>query len=191
MGMKRETYERKFRELFDYIVKLVDNEVDKWRACKIEVRKNEVSPTKFVYFVEWQGRPLNAFTLEFQKDSSGYLHILLYYDRQKEEIYRLHRKIDERVSPLLSLLSYFIEETITAEAKRIALQHGLFAGIKGSKLVVHIGDYEFCLLYWQGSNSWEVECYDLHLWEKYECGDSHPLEYLYELLRALVLRLLL
>jgi hypothetical protein len=174
--------------LFADIAELVDNEVDRWRDCKIEVRKNQVSPTKFVYVVEWQGRPLNAFVLEFRKDNSGYPHIFLYYDHQKEEIYRIHRKIGEKEASLISLLCYFIEETITAEAKRVALQQGFFAGIKGGDLIVHIGDYEFRLEYLQNDNSWRVRCDDLRIWEKYKCGDCHPLEFLPDLLRALVLR---
>jgi hypothetical protein len=191
MGMKRETYERKFKELFADITELVDKEVDRWRDYKIEVRKNQVSPTKFVYVVEWRGRPLNAFVLEFRKDNSGYPYILLYYDHRTEEIYRIHRKIGEKEASLIMMLRYFIEETIHLEAKRVSLQEGFFAGIKGGDLIVHIGDYEFRLEYWQNDNIWRVRCDELRIDEKYKCGDCHPLEFLSGLLRALVLRHLL
>ncbi len=192
MGMKRETYERKFKELFAYTTKLVDNEVDKWRDYKIEVRKNEVSPTKFVYVVEWQGQPLNAFALELRKDNGGYPYILLSYDYLTEGIYRLHRNKDEKVSSLILLLHHIIEDTIIAEAERIALKQGFFARIKSGNLFVHIGDYEFQLRYLRSDNSWRVWCNDLHIWEEiYECGNHHPLEFLPNLLKALVLKLLL
>jgi hypothetical protein len=191
MGMNRETYERKSKELFAYITELVEGEVNKWRNCKIEVRKNQVAPDKFIYLVEWRGRPLNAFVLESRKDEGGYPYILLYYDHRIEEIYRIHRKIGKKLASLLFSLRYFIEGTITAEAKRIALQQGLFAGIKGGDLFVHIGDYEFQLAYLQSDNSWLVRCDDLHIGDVYKCGDCHPLEFLSNLLRALVLRHLL
>jgi hypothetical protein len=195
MGIKRETYERRFRELFAEVVSLVDREVEEWRKRKIEVRKNQVSQEKFIYIVEFQGRPLNAFALEFYKDSSGYPHIFLCYDSHKEEIYRLHRKPEVKNAQFLnfrSLLATFIEDTILAEAKRIALQEGFFAALKRGDLFVPIGGYEFRLRYLEHINSWKVKCDDLTIsWALYECGDYHPLEFLPHLLKALPLRHLL
>ncbi len=192
MGMRRKTYERRFRQLFAEIVNLVDEEIRKWQERLIEVRKDQVSPEKFVYTVEWRGQPLNAFILEFrEKDKSGYPSILLYYDNRAEEIYQLPQKTGERMATLILLLRYFIKETITAEAKRVALQLGLFAGVKGDDLIVHIGNYEFRLKYLLDDHSWLVECDDLYIWDERKCGDSHPLEYLSDLLRAFVLRLFL
>ena len=195
MGIKRETYERKFKELFAEILKLVDDEVDRWRGHKIEVRKEEVSPEKLIYIVERRGQPLNAFTLELRKDSSGYPYIILYYDYRSEVIFQLHRKLGKKEAVFLnlrSLLLSFIEDTIHQEAKRVALHEGFFAGIKGGDLFVHIGDYEFRLRYVEHSNSWKVRCDDPPTsWALYECGEYHPLEFLPHLLRALTLRHLL
>jgi hypothetical protein len=192
MGMSRTTYERKFKELFTEIVKWVDDEVGRWRGYKIEVRRREVSPEKLIYIVEWQGQPLNAFTLELRKDASGYPYIALYYDHRSETIYQLHRKPGKKEVILLnlrSLLLSFIEDTIHPEAKKIALQQGFFAALKGGDLSVHIGDHEFRLRYLVDNNSWRVKCDDPLIWGKYECGDFNPLEFLPYLLKALVLRL--
>jgi hypothetical protein len=193
MGMSRATYERKFKELFAEIVKLVDDEVDRWRGCKIEVHKREVSPEKLIYIVEWQGRPLNAFALEFRRSASGYPYIILYYDYHSEVISQLHRKLGKKEAVFLDLyrlLLSFIEDTIHQEAKRVALQQGFFAGVKGGDLFVHIGDYEVRLRYLKDNNGWWVKGNDLQLTSTfYECGDYHPLEFLPYLLRALVLRL--
>jgi hypothetical protein len=195
MGIKRETYERRFRELFAEVVSLVDQEVEEWRKRKIEVRKNQVSREKSIYIVEFQGRPLNAFALEFHKDNIGYPHIFLYYDYHREEIYQLHRKPNIKNAEFLNLqnlLVTFIEDTILAEAKRIALQEGLFAAVKGGDLFVPIGGYEFRLRYLGNNNSWRVRCDDLKIsWTLYECGDCHPLEFFPHLLKALTLRHLL
>jgi hypothetical protein len=193
MGMSRATYERKFKELFAEIVKLVDDEVDRWRGYKIEVRRREVSPEKLIYIVEWQGRPLNAFTLELRRDASGYPYIALYYDYRSEVIFQLHRKLGKKEAVFLnlySLLLSFIEDTIHQEAKRVALQQGFFAGVKSGDLFVHIGDCELRLRYLKDNNGWRVKCDDLQLtWTFYECGDYHPLEFLPYLLKALVLKL--
>jgi len=193
MGIKRETYERKFKELFAEIVKLVDDEVDRWRGHKIEVRKEEVSPEKLIYIVERRGQPLNAFTLELRKDSSGYPYIILYYDYRSEVIFQLHRKLGKKEAVFLnlrSLLLSFIEDTIHQEAKRVALHEGFFAGIKGGDLFVHISDYELRLRYLKDNHGWLVECDDPKLpWTLYECGDYNSLEFLPYLLKALVLRL--
>jgi len=193
MGIKRETYERKFKELFAEIVKLVDDEVDRWRGHKIEVRKEEVSPEKLIYIVEWRGQPLNAFTLEFRRNASGYPSIIIYYDCHSEEVFQLPRKLDKKEAIFLnlySLLLYFIEDTIHREAKKVALQQGFFAGIKGGDLFVHISDYELRLRYLKDNHGWLVECDDPKLpWTLYECGDYNSLEFLPYLLKALVLRL--
>jgi hypothetical protein len=193
MGIKRETYERRFRELFAEVVSLVDQEVEGWRKHKIEVRKNQVSREKSIYIVEFQGRPLNAFTLEFRKDASGYPYIALYYDYRSETIFQLHRKLGKKEAVFLNLYSWllsFIEDTIHQEAKRVALQEGFFAGVKSGDLFVHIGDHELRLRYLKDNNGWRVKCDDLQLtWTLYECGDYHPLEFLPYLLKALVLRL--
>jgi hypothetical protein len=196
MGMKRETYERKFRELFACITELVDNEVDRWRDCKIEVQKNQVAPDKFIYVVEWQGRVLNAFALEFCKSTAGYPYITLHYDYHSVTISQLPRKPSNREMELNScrdLLISFIRNTIVSEAKKVTLQQGFFAAIKGSSLFVTVGGHIFQLDYLVGLNSWEVRCKTdpKVLWTKYYCDNQHPLEFLASLLKSVALTVLL
>jgi len=196
MGMSRQTYTRRFREMFAEVVNLVEEEVDKWRKRRIEVRKDQISPDKLFYVVEYQGRPLNAFALELRKDASGYPYIALYADYRSEVINQLHRipyKKETEFGAFRSLLFSFIEDTILAEAKRIALQEGFFAAIKGGDLFVPIGNYEFRLKYYKNDNVWRVRCDELKdcSWVRYECGDQHPLEFFPYLLRALALKYLL
>jgi hypothetical protein len=196
MGMSRATYERRFRELFAEAINLVDGEVNEWRKRKIEVRKNQVGADKLIYVVEWKGQALNAFALELRKDASGYPYIVLHTDYRFEVIYQLHRipyKKEMALDAFRSLLFSFIEDTILAEAKRIALQEGFFAAMKGGDLFVPIGNYEFRLRYYRSDNVWRVRCDELKdcSWVRYECGDQHPLEFFPHLLRALALRYLL
>jgi hypothetical protein len=193
MGMKRETYERKFRELFACITELVDEEVGRWRDCKIEVQKNQIAPDEFIYVVEWQGRALNAFALEF---CSGYPYIILHYDHHSVVISQLPRKPSNKEMELNSCRDFlisFIRNTIISEAKKVALQQGFFATIKGSSLFVTIGGHIFRLDYWVGLNGWEVRCETdpKVLWTTYYCGNQHPLEFLASLLKSLALEVLL
>jgi hypothetical protein len=196
MGMKRETYMRKFRELFAEVVDLVEEEVNEWRKRRIEVRKNQISSDKFIYVVEWKGQALNAFTLELRRDASGYPYIVLHTDYRFEVISQLHRipqRKETEFNIFRSMLVSFIEDTTLAEAKRIALQEGFFAAIKGGDLFVPIGNYEFRLRYCKYDNVWRVRCDELKdcSWVLYECGDLHPLEFFPHLLRVLALRHLL
>lgn len=195
MGMSRQTYERRFRELFAEVVNLVDEEVNEWRKRKIEVRKNQVSADKFIYVVEWQGRALNAFALKLCRDAGNYPFIVLHADYRFEvinQLYRIPSKKETEFDNLRNMLVSFIEGTILAEAKRIALQEGLFAAIKDGDLFVPIGNYEFRLRYYKSDNIWRVRCDELKdSLMRYECGDQHPLEFFPHLLRALALRHLL
>ena len=196
MGMSRETYTRKFREIFAEVVNLVEKEVNEWRKRRIEVRKDQISPDKLIYVVEWKGRALNAFALELRKDASGYPYIVLHADNRFEVINQLHRipyKKEMEFGAFRSLLFSFIEDTILAEAKRIALQERFFAAIKGGDLFVPIGNHEFRLKYYRSDNVWRVRCDKLKdcSWVRYECGDQHPLEFFSHLLKALALRHLL
>ena len=193
MGMKRETYERKFRDLFAEVIDLVDGEVQQWREHQIEVRKNQVTPDEFIYVVEWQGRALNAFALDFHKSAGGYPYIILHCDHHSVVISQLPRKPSMKLNSCRDFLISFIRNTIISEAKKVALQQGFFATIKGSNLFVIVGGYIFRLDYWVGLNGWEVRCETAPkvLWTTYYCGNRHPLEFLAFLLKSLALKVLL
>jgi hypothetical protein len=196
VGMKRETYERKFRGLFAEVIDVVDGEVQQWREHQIEVRKNQVTPDEFIYVVEWQGRALNAFALGFHKSAGGYPYIILHYDHHSVVISKLPRKLSNKEMELNScrdLLISFIRNTIVSEAKKVALQQGFFATIKGSSLFVTVGGHIFRLDYRVGLNCWEVryETAPKVLWTTSYCGNQHPLEFLAFLLKSLTLKVLL
>ena len=193
MGMSRETYERKFREFFAEVLSLVDEEVQQWKEHQIEVRKKQINPDEFIYVVEWQGRALNAFALEFH---TPHPYIALYYDANSHAIAQLPTKPSKKemeLNTFRDLLIFFMRSTIIAEAKKVALQEGFFSRIVGNNLRVFIGSYEFTLEYWVKSNIWEVRCTSdpKVLWEKYPCGNQHPVEFLASLLKSLALKVLL
>ena len=191
MGMKRQTYERRFRELFNEVIGFVDNEVQEWRNRRLEVRKNQISPERIIYVLEWREQPLNAFTLELLY-CNGYPYITLHYDQRSHTIERLPRKPERKSTEfghLGFLLTYFLEDSLIAEAKRIALKEGLFAKIKDGFLFIPIGDAEFQMYYFKGAHSWVV--WHLRGSHRYECGEYHPLEFFLHLLKALVLQHLL
>jgi hypothetical protein len=195
MGIKRETYERQFRERFAEVIAEVDKEVQKWRERLIEVRKIQDSPEKFVYVIEWQGQPLDAFALEFRKDASGYPYIVFQADNREHTIYQLRRnpyKKEAEILDIICSLRFLVGDIIIAEAKKIALREGLFATLKNGALVIPIGDYEFRLIYSKNDNAWEVKCDKREIsWAQYECNGCHPLDFFPHLLRALALRHLL
>jgi hypothetical protein len=193
--MKRETYERKFRDLFAEVIDLVDGEVQQWRERQIEVRKNQVAPDEFIYVVEWQGRALNAFALEF-RSAGGCPFITLHYDHHSVVIFQLPRRLSKKETELnrcRDLLISFIRDTIISEAKKVALQQGFFATIKGGSLFVTVGSHIFRLDYLVGLNGWEVRCETAPkvLWTTYYCSNQHPLEFLAFLLKSLALKVLL
>jgi hypothetical protein len=191
MGMKRQTYERRFRELFNEVVGFVDSEIQEWRNRRIEVRKNQISSERIVYILEWRGQPLNAFALELLH-CTGYPYITLYYDQRSHTIERLPRKPERKYAEfdhLAFLLTYFLESSLIAEAKRIALKEGFFAKIKNGYLFVPIGGAEFQVYYTKSAHCWVVG--NLRGSQSYECGEYHPLEFFSHLLKALVFQHLL
>jgi hypothetical protein len=189
MGMSRQTYERRFRELYDEVVRFVNSEIQEWRGWQIEVRINQISPERIVYVVEWQGQPLNAFALELLY-CNGYPYIALHYDQHSHTIWRLPlkpRRKKAEFDQLGLLLTNFLEDALMTEAKRIALKEGLFAKVKNRCLFVPIGDTDFRIYYSRKDHSWWVagQPPDPH---RYECEDYHPLEFFSHLLKALVLQ---
>jgi hypothetical protein len=191
MGMKRQTYERRFRELYDEVVQFVDREIQEWRNRRLEVRKNQISPERIIYVLEWREQPLNALALELLH-CSGYPYIALHYDQYLNTIERLPRTPERKYaefSQLVLLLDGFLRDTLIAEARKIALKEGLFAKIKDGYLIVPIGDTEFLIYYSRSVYSWTV--IEPQGFRDYECGEYHPLEFFPYLLKALVLQHLL
>jgi hypothetical protein len=188
MGMKRQTYERRFRELYDEVVQFVDREIQEWRNRRLEVRKNQISPERIIYILEWQGQPINAFTLELLH-CNGYPYITLHYDQRSHTIGRLPRKPERKSTEfdhLGFLLTYFLENSLIVEAKRIALKEGLFAKIKDGFLFIPIGDGEFQIYYFKSNHRWVV--WHLRGSHNCECGEYHPLEVFPHFLKALALQ---
>jgi hypothetical protein len=191
MGMKRQTYERRFRELYDEVVQFVDNEIQEWRNRRLEVRKNQISPERIIYILEWREQPLNALALELLH-CSGYPHIAFHYDQYLHAIERLPRTPERKYaefSQLVLLLDGFLRDTLIAEARKIALKDGFFAKIKDGYLIVPIGDTEFRIYYSRSVYGWTV--IEPQGFRDYKCGEYHPLEFFPHLLKALVLQHLL
>jgi hypothetical protein len=191
MGIKRETYVRRFKQLFNEVVNFVDQVV---ADRKVEISKTQISPDRFIYTLNWQGRPINAFMLELLY-CNGYPYINIHYDGCSHTIVQLHRKAEKKESEMAQIeymIDDFIEETILSEAKKVALEKGLFAEIKNRVLVIPFGDRNLLLRYSVEYKGWEVECENLwSSWVLHKCGDLHPLEFLSHLLRALALQYLL
>jgi hypothetical protein len=193
MGMKRATYEHRFRKLFGQVIRLVEDEAQGWRSRGIEVHKFSASPDKVVWAIEWEGQPLNAVAVEFCHDSSGYPYIVLYADHDKEGIYYLHRKqgkIELIFRKMRDALIRFVEDTITGEAKRIALKEGFFVVKAGTfALNVYINGCRVQVRYLLRKNAWQVwrpEVSDLN-GKEFECGEQNPLRLFPAILKALVL----
>jgi hypothetical protein len=191
MGMKRETYVRRFKQLFNEVVNLVDQVV---ADRKVEISKTQISPDRFIYTLKWRGRPINAFMLELLY-CNGYPYITIHYDGCSHTIVQLHRKAENKESEMAQIeymVDNFIEDTILSEAKKVALAEGLFAAIRSGGLVIPLGDHELQLRYSAEYKGWDVWCKDQRSsWVLHKCGDHHPLDFLPHLLRALALQYLL
>jgi hypothetical protein len=126
---------------------------------------------------------------------NGYPYITIHYDGCSHTIVQLHRKAEKKESEMAQIeymIDDFIEETILSEAKKVALEEGLFAAIRSGGLVIPLGDHELQLRYSAEYKGWDVWCKDQRSsWVLHKCGDHHPLDFLPHLLRALALQYLL
>jgi hypothetical protein len=193
MGMKRTTYEQRFRRLYEQVIQLVENEMKEWCNRGIEVSRLITSPHKIVWTINWDGQPINALSAAFRHDAGGYPYIVLYSDRDSEGIYALHRKqekLEEIFQRMRSTLDRFAQTTIMAEAKRIALKEGFLATMADNySLTVYINDCSVMLKYFLHGNAWKVWASDLKdiSGKVFECGEQNPLRFFHALLKALAL----
>jgi hypothetical protein len=193
MGIKRTTYEQRFRRLYEQVIQLVEDEIQEWRSRGIKVSRLITSPHKIVWAINWDGQPINAFTVALCHDAGGYPYIVLYSDRDSEGIYAPHRKqekLEGIFQRMRSALARFAQTTIMAEAKRIALKEGFLATMADNhSLTVYINDCSVMLKYFLYGNAWKVWASDFKdiSGEVFECGEQNPLRFFHALLKALAL----
>jgi len=193
MGIKRTTYEQRFRRLYEQAIQLVEDEIQEWRSRGIEVSRLITSPDKIVWTINWDGQPITAFTVAFRHDAGGYPYIVLYGDREIGGIYALHRKqekLEEIFQLMRSALADLARTTIMAEAKRIALKEGFLATmVDNYSLTVYINDCGVTLKYFLYGNAWKVQASDFKgiSGKVFECSEQNPLRFFHALLKALAL----
>ncbi len=195
MGIKRTTYEQRFKQLYGQVIQFVEDEIQGWRSRGIEVSRLITSPHKIVWTINWDGQPINAFTVKFCHDVGGYPYIVLHSDHGSEGIYALHRKqekLEEIFHRMKRALASFAQTTIITEAKRIALKEGFFAVTarnSSDSLVVYINDYSVMLMYFLHGNAWKVWASDFRdiSGKVFECGEQNPLRLFPDILKALAL----